>query len=402
MDDAQTRPKTGLADNPRFLALLFALPFIYGTLHALWLGRYWFDDFEAVSCAGQALNAKLPLYTSHFHCPNMAPTTYVYPPASARLLAMVQAHFGLTFELFAYAGVFFFIVYNILRLLITSDSKLYARAPFIVEIPGSALPSGNISIVLHGLIFLCGRWFSTMPVLLLPIIAAAAIIKPTFEVYLALFLFLQRPVLERFGLALAGVAIFGGYFVWFSRTDYIDFANWRVVAHFFGIVAERGNGFLGMPVIVDISDPTVLAACYGIFALVILGSGLVLAELCLDNATDRLMLGVSVCILLYPRPMGYDLLTLPFGLGVAVSCFGRFGEFYDHHLVRILQLVCPILMAIGGRAGERLFFGLFCVLLIALAAAAIFMNARRGDKFTDLRFIGPISISTEKIKGAAV
>ena len=183
----------------------------------------------------------------------------------------VQAHFGLTFELFAYAGVFFFIVYNILRLLITSDSKLYARAPFIVEIPGSALPSGNISIVLHGLIFLCGRWFSTMPVLLLPIIAAAAIIKPTFEVYLALFLFLQRPVLERFGLALAGVAIFGGYFVWFSRTDYIDFANWRVVAHFFGIVAERGNGFLGMPVIVNISDHTVLAACYGIFALVIPG-----------------------------------------------------------------------------------------------------------------------------------
>ena len=391
--DADSSTKAGFTRNPRFLALLFSLPFIFGSVLELWRERYWLDDFEAVSCAGQALNAKLPLYISHFACPNMKPTVYVYPPAAAKFLAMLQACFGLSFEIFAYAGVFFFVVYNVLRLLIKPDRTIDARAPFLVEIPGSALPSGNISIVLHGLIFLCGRWFLRMPILLLPVIAVAAIVKPTFAVYLALFLFFKMPLPERLALMIAGGAVIAVYFLWFYETDLNDFVNWRALAHFFGIVAERGNGILGMPVIANIANPIVLAVCYGVFAAVILSSGLILSELCVGEASDRLMLGVSVCLLLYPRPMGYDLLTLPFGLGVAVSCFDRIGKFQARHLARLLQVLCPIFMAIGGRAGERMFFELYCVLLIALAVAAMLMNARLGHKFLQRRFIGRISLS---------
>src|ERR1700709_89104 len=179
MNEADPRAKTGFTRHPRFLALLFSIPFIFGSILELWRERYWFDDFQAVSCAGQTLHAKLPLYISHFACPNMAPTAYVYPPAAAKFLAMVQTYFGLTFEIFAYAAVFGFVVFNVLRLLISPDRTINARAPFLVEIPGSALPSGNISIVLHGLIFLCGRWLLAMPVLLVPVVALAAIFKPT-------------------------------------------------------------------------------------------------------------------------------------------------------------------------------------------------------------------------------
>jgi hypothetical protein len=400
--DADPRPRTGFTRDPRFLALLFSLPFIFGSVLELWRERYWLDDFEAVSCAGQALHAKLPLYISHFACPNMQPTAYVYPPAAAKFFALLQACFGLSFEIFAYAGVFFFVVYQVLRLLIRPDRTINARAPFLVEIPGSALPSGNISIILHGLIFLCGRWFLRMPVLLVPVVAVAAIVKPTFEVYLALFLFIKRPLPERLGLMVAGGAIIAAYFLWFYETDFNDFVNWRALAHFFGIVAERGNGILGMPVIADITNPIVLGGCYGMFAAVILSSGLILSELCVGEALDRLMLGVSVCLLLYPRPMGYDLLTLPFGLGVAVSCFDRVGRFQARHLARILQVLCPILMAIGGRAGERMFFELYCVLLVALAAAAILMNARLGNKFMHRRFIGRISLSGRVMEQAPV
>lgn len=402
MDDADPRPRTGFTRNPRFLALLFSLPFIFGSVLELWRERYWLDDFEAVSCAGQALHAKLPLYISHFACPNMAPTAYVYPPAGAKFFAIVQAHFGLSFEIFGYAGVFFFVVYNVLRLLIEPDRTINARAPFLVEIPGSALPSGNISIVLHGLIFLCGRWFLGMPVLLVPVVAVAAIVKPTFAVYLALFLFIKRPLPVRFALMLAGGVMIAAYFLWFYKTDFVDFVNWRALAHFFGIVAERGNGILGMPVIANISNPVILAGCYGIFAAIILACGLILSEFCVADASDRLMLGISVCLLLYPRPMGYDLLTLPFGLGVAVSCFDRIGDFQARHLARILQVVCPILMVIGGRAGERMFFELYCVLLVALAIAAILMNGRLGNKLTDRRFMGPIAFSKRELKQAAV
>jgi len=397
MDAADSRVKTGFTRHPRFLVLLFSIPFVFGSILELWRERYWFDDFQAVSCAGQAVNAKLPLYINHFVCPNMAPTAYVYPPAAARFLAMLQAHFGLTFEIFAYAGVFFFVVVNVLRLLIAPDRTANVRAPFLVEIPGSALPSGNISIVLHGLIFLCGRWFVKMPILLLPVVAVAAIVKPTFAVYLALFLFLKRPLPQRIALILAGGAIVAGYFLWLYRNDYVDFVNWQALAHFFGIVAERGNGILGMPVIAEIADPVILAGCYGIFAVIILSSGLILSELCVGQASDRLMLGISICLLLYPRPMGYDLLTLPFGLGVAVSCFDRIGNFQARHLARILQVICPILMVIGGRAGERMFFELYCVLLVALAVAAVLMNARLGNRLMDRRFIGPITISRQAL-----
>jgi hypothetical protein len=400
MDAPNPSQKTGFTHNTRFLALLFSVPFIYGSIVELWRGRYWFDDFEAVSCAGQTLNAKLQLYISHFSCANMAPTAYVYPPALARILAEVQAYFGLTFEIFAYAGVFFFVVYNVLRLLIKPDNTINARAPFIVEIPGSALPSGNISIVLHGLIFLCGRWFLRAPVLLLPVVVAAAIFKPTFAVYLAVFLFIKRPLSERLALMLIGAAIVAGYFVMFHLTDRTDYVNWQTLAHFYGIVAERGNGILGMPGIANISNPVILAGCYGIFAAIILSSGLVLSEFCVENAADRFMLGISICLLLYPRPMGYDLLTLPFGLGVAVSCFSRIGDFHARHLARILQIICPILMAIGGRAGERMFFELYCGLLIALAVATVLMNARLGNRLTDRRFIGPITISKREIRHA--
>jgi hypothetical protein len=232
-----------------------------------------------------------------------------------------------------------------------------------------------------------------MPILLLPVIAVAAIVKPTFAVYLALFLFFKMPLPERLALMIAGGAVIAVYFLWFYETDLNDFVNWRALAHFFGIVAERGNGILGMPVIANIANPIVLAVCYGVFAAVILSSGLILSELCVGEASDRLMLGVSVCLLLYPRPMGYDLLTLPFGLGVAVSCFDRIGKFQARHLARLLQVLCPIFMAIGGRAGERMFFELYCVLLIALAVAAMLMNARLGHKFLQRRFIGRISLS---------
>jgi hypothetical protein len=315
---------------------------------------------------------------------------------------MLQACFGLSFEIFAYAGVFFFVVYNVLRLLIKPDRTINARAPFLVEIPGSALPSGNISIILHGLIFLCGRWFLRMPVLLVPVVAVAAIVKPTFAVYLALFLFIKRPLPERLGLMVAAGAIIAAYFLWFYETDFSDFVNWQAMAHFFGIVAERGNGILGMPGMADISNPVVLGLCYGIFAAVILSSGIVLSEFCVAAAAERLMLGISVCLLLYPRPMGYDLLTLPFGLGVAVSCFDRAGAFQAPHLARILQLLCPILMAIGGRAGERMFFELYCVLLIALAVAAVLMNARLGNRLGRLHFIGRISLNRRLMEQAQV
>ncbi|MBV9758738.1 MAG: hypothetical protein JO047_16970 [Alphaproteobacteria bacterium] len=85
-------------------------------------------------------------------------------------------------------------------------------------------------------------------------------------------------------------------------------------------------------------------------------------------------MGIATCLLLYPRLMGYDVFTLPFGLAVAVSCFQRLGRFEAQHLawaVRAVCGVCGLLSLIGGRLGEKLFFGFSCLLLFFLAATAV-------------------------------
>ena len=163
--------------------------------------------------------------------------------------------------------------------------------------------------------------------------------------------------------------------------------------HFYGIVAERGNGFLGLPIIIHIASQPVIAACYALFVFIILSSGLIIAELCVKDPVEKLLLGITTCLLLYPRLLGYDLFTLPFGLAVAVSCFDRIGAFQARHLARLLQLVCAVLAIIGGRAGERMLFDFYCTLLVLLAIAAISTKVKSGHKFTGQNSAGPIAIS---------
>jgi hypothetical protein len=202
--------------------------------------------------------------------------------------------------------------------------------------------------------------------------------KPIFVVYLALFLFLNRSITYRLLVTSVGALAVALYFVEFYLTDFADFSNWRSLVHLLGIIAERGNGFLGLPLIVNMESQPAIAACYASFAFIILASGLVISELCVESPSEKLLLGIATCLLLYPRLLGYDLFTLPFGLAVAVSCFGHIGSFQARHLARLIQIVCAVFTVVGGRAGERILFEFYCILLISLAIYAVSSRVKPG------------------------
>jgi hypothetical protein len=212
------------------------------------------------------------------------------------------------------------------------------------------------------------------------------VIKPTFVVYLALFLFVGGSLRSRIGLMVAGGALVAAYFAYFYAFDAVNFANWRQTMHFYGLVVERGHGFLGLPLVKSLTGVPEIAAAYAVFVGLVLGSGWILSEQCLTEAKDKFALGVSVCLMLYPRLMAYDEYTLPFGLAVAVSCFGHVGRFKALHLMRIIQPVCLLFAVIGGQAGGRLLFGLYCVLLIGLAGAALAMRLQERRVVRTRRF----------------
>ncbi|HQT38447.1 MAG TPA: hypothetical protein PK231_03410 [Acidocella sp.] len=374
--------------STNFVAILFMLPFIIGSIRNIITTHHWFADFEALSCAGEMSSHKLSPYIQPVVCDNAQPTIFVYPPAIANFLSTIQTHFGLSLEIAVYGFVFFAITSQILRLLILPDKYRILRAPFYGEIPGSALPSGNISIILHGLIFLQATYFGARPFLLVPLVVLATIIKPTFAVYFALFLFTDRPMKERFALIFFGVTC---VLIYFLQLEYFDpgaFSAWQLAAHNSAFFADHGNSFLGLPFVETIKSLSLLLFLYGIFVMVLLIAGLSISELCLENQAQKYQIGIAVCLLLYPRLMSYDLLTLPFGLAVAAGSFVKFKRFQASHLTYIIQFTCGILILIGGRAGERLLFDFYCLLVLGLGTFAIYMKYEEknfvNDKTTDV------------------
>ncbi len=353
--------------SPRLLSVVLMLPFTFGVLRQLTKPAHWFKDFDAPMCAGQAVFAGLSPYAGGSNCVAGQPTGFVYTPIAGKVFAQLQHMFGLTFEIALCGGLICLVIYGIFVRLFRDDGHLASRAPLMTGLSASALTSGNISIGIHGLIFLASRLLCRQPVLLIPLVVAAAIIKPTFVVYLPLFLFTARSFRQR--LILAGIAgsMIASFFIYFFVADGANFAIWAQVMHNVGLAAERGLGFMGLPGINTLGDPKLLTILYVGFAALIVLSGLMIAETCLTDQRARFALGISVCVLLYPRLMAYDEYTLPFGMAMALGSCERIGRWPCRRVVAMLAPVSLILAVTGGELGGRLMFDVVCMLLVGMA-----------------------------------
>src|ERR1700722_9775477 len=363
----------------QYAPFFFLLPFIVGTIDRMLHPNHWFRDFEAVSCGGQALSAHQPLYVWASSCPDSEPTTYVYTPLGAEIFAFLRRDIGVTAEVALYGGIFWFLVQTVFRDLVRQDRDTSLRAPFLAGVPGNALWSGNFSIAIHGMFYVCRRLLAKHPALAAPLITAMIIFKPTFVVYLALFLFLRHSLIRRIALIVGCGTAVVLYFIGFYLWNHAGFVSWQGLMHYYGLVNERGNGFLALPDIAHWKAAPDIGSAYAVFAALILGAGLVISTYSIRTDEERILLGISVCLLLYPRLMGYDMFTLPFGLAVIVSSFERVGPVSPVHLRRAITAVCVFCMILslsGSRIGEKTMFIFSCLLLVFVAASVVYAEAK--------------------------
>jgi hypothetical protein len=362
--------------TPKRLALVMLLPFMIGIVRNVLqpAGSPWFMDFNAVACAGVAVNTGQPIYSGAQVCPGFAHTSFVYTPVVAQVAAVFERHFGVSFFTALYGALFCLIVVLVARALLAEDRALAARAPFLSVLSASLLQSGNLSIVFHGVLLVARKRLAVWPMALALVVILAAVAKPPFAVYSALLLFLDRPIWQRLALAFAAGAVPAAYLAFFRIEEPGLFIQWWHLINFYGLQAERGAGFLSLPWVSSITWVPGLAALYAIYAVLMIGAGLALAHFRLKSAADRLALGITVCLLLYPRLRGYDLYTLPVGMGVAVATFRGIGPATPLHLSWVIGVAMITFTFIGGEAGSLMAVRADVLLLLGLAAVAILDN----------------------------
>jgi len=344
---------------PGLTALLFLAPCLVTLLLQSFWPKPWFMDFNAMACAGDALMHNMPIYPPKPACPVFG-TAFVYTPVCAQICAMLQRLLGFRGETALYGVIYAGGALGVLALLLRGPG-LKARAPFLAGLTASGLRFGNLSVLLHaGILFTAWR-FAAKPVLLLAPIALACILKPTFAVYAALFLFTSIPWWRRMAYGATTLLPAAGYVLYFRLSDQNLFGDFLTVTHLWGFRLANGHGFLSLISLAGITNFAAIYPLYAVYAALLLLCGLVLAQAAVSPA-ERLMLGIAVCILLYPRIMPYDQFTLPLGMGLLAQQGGKTTQ----HLSLAIGLAC---LATGGNIGGQILYLGSCALLIGRAAA---------------------------------
>jgi hypothetical protein len=134
--------------------VLFLIPFLFGLAGKLARDIHEFIDMETLICAGQNVLLHISPYIDRHACPAMAPASFVYPPLTARLAALVQRKISVAGIAMVYGFVYFSAFLAILRRAVRSDERSVWRAPLLLSFSASGLLAGNISVILHAVIFL--------------------------------------------------------------------------------------------------------------------------------------------------------------------------------------------------------------------------------------------------------
>ena len=331
---------------PRLITALFLLPFAFAALHQLLWPKPWFTDFYAAACAGDALLHQMPIYPPKPACPAFG-TAFVYTPIVAEISAWFQRLLGFQGETTLYAAVYVGALLGVLVLLFRVPG-LRARAPFLAGWTVSGVRPGNLSVLLHaGILFTAWR-FAAQPLLLLPPIALACVLKPTFAVYAALFLFTTGPWWRRLATAAAALLPAAFYFIYFRASDPNLFTAFTVVTRLWGFRLAHGHGFLNLIAFAGLTNFYAIYSLYAVYAAALLLCGLKLAQTT-ACPTQRLILGIATCILLYPRLMPYEQLTLPLGMGLLAQNTSKTTQ----HLTLLLGLAT---IATGGNTGGQILY----------------------------------------------
>ncbi|HQT63945.1 MAG: hypothetical protein B7Z75_03815 [Acidocella sp. 20-57-95] len=365
---------------PSLFPALFLLPFVYGIFRLLHRHIQQFLDTETIICAGNNVLTHTPIYAPT-NCFGMVPTSFVYPPITAWLESAIQPRIGATGVIMMFGFIYFTVFAAVLRAALRRDTLLYWRAPFLLSFSASGLMEGNVSIIFHGTLFFLALATLDTPLLLWPAIVLAAVLKPPIAIYAVLFMFHDQKFIRR--IILAGSAILA-ILVITGATYFIDpqnFSQWLHQLQIVHTVFVQGHSIMATLEFFGIRNALAEFIIYLPFALAILGAGLLVAHYGRLPPAERIMLGITICLLLYPRLLDYDQFTLPFGLAVLAECFSLVSWPGKIWFRRILLGGCATFAIAGGVRGGLILFWFSVLLLFTLAIQLAFQDRKNLTSF---------------------
>ena len=376
LQQAQARhPKLTTA---AFLSV-FLVPALIGSVqHFVGTQHYWFRNYEAVACAAQRWAQGAAMYATNQACPGMRPSSYVYPPAAARAMAAVIEAMGQTGATALYGGLFWvaagFLFWSA-AFASTSPGTIRDRAPFLAMHSGAALFWGNIAILVHGAVAAVAVLLIDVPLALVVAIALSTMIKPVFLSYVVVLLYAVYAPIRR--LAYVAIAAILGLAptIWFMTTGGDAVRQWQSTMASFVLSRQPGNSFFGWVATLG-GDPGTMGVMilYLLFAGLLIGAGLAIAETGRLRALERVWLGLTIANLLNPRLMPYDVLLLGPGMVVAVASVRDFSPRLARGLSGLLLGACLVVLVttlLGGRLGQKLGFLSFAATLIGIGAVRL-------------------------------
>lgn len=372
-------PKKSAAWKSYALGFLFWLPLLSGVVSRFKKSSEWFGDYGAVACAAERWLQGAPIYDRALGdaCPAVHNVVYVYHPAIAQAFSYPLSVLGHQGLLWAYAALFALSCAALIWLMVgRGDNEVRRRNNrFAAFLTGSAIYWGNIAVLAHALIGVVAVSLRKRPSLLVAAIALAALAKPLFLSFAAVFVLAPWPFWRRALYTLAVIALGAGPSAYFLQYGGELATQWRDLVSYFVYIDRPGAAFFGwLDLLGQPIDTPVAAMAYLGFAALMSVAGLILAEGLELDGEARMLLGLSLGVILIPRLMSQDFWLLGPGLAtlavVLVDRFGRAGKAFS---VALLSLCVFVLLAnLADFADLGLPIAMF-VLALTLVSAAGFV-----------------------------
>lgn len=352
--------------------LVCVAPLISGVVSRITKGSIWFQDFDAVACAGQRLAAGLAIYEQEPTCDGMEPTGFVYLPWIARVFhAVSQAigHDGLKWLYIAiYVAAFAFLGWAAF-LNRRAAGSLWDRLPVLGLVTGSTIYWGNVAPILHAFVAAAALLAARHPAAFALALAMAAAVKPVFLTYGIVLLVLPIPVWKRLALGGAAAALGLAPTLHFMVAGGEMAAQWQANLDWFVYRVQPGDGFLGWLFLIG-ADTGSLAAQGGwaAFAAVVTIAAVALAVRGGFTPEQRIWLGMGAGALANPRIVPLDVLMLAALVGAVIHA-ARNAEMSD--LARKWAVGLSVGAAILGALGNSLDAGDYTPKIFTLAVTVV-------------------------------
>ncbi|UDF04623.1 hypothetical protein [Asticcacaulis sp. AND118] len=300
--------------SPLWWGVLCTLPLLAGLTGRAVKNKPWFMDYEAVACGGLTLIRGGNPYDLTPACAGMKPAVFVYSPPVAEALAHILMQVGAEGFRLIYMGLWLtallaLMIYALIHALPEVDIRF--KLPVFALLTGGTLASGNIAILLHGLVLAGALVLPRRVTPFILCVCVAAAVKPTLLTYLIVLAYLDKPALWRAVLIAASSAAGLGFSLFLLNHHSPLADQWHATIDQIVLTEQPGIGYfawidgLGL----EAATPAALALL-PVLMIALSVAGLAIAELGHLKSGERLALGLGMAQLLNPRLMDYDLLPL--------------------------------------------------------------------------------------------